>query len=110
MNFSAVFPPMTTPFRDGEVDASAIETNINKWLTAGVGGVVALGSNGEAALLEEDESDRVIAAAPRRSRGIGCSSPEPAANPRATPSCEPARGALGADAVWCAPRRSSRRA
>ncbi len=54
---------MATPFADGAVDATAIRSNIRKWIDAGVGGVVALGSNGEAPLLDEDEADRVITAA-----------------------------------------------
>ena len=54
---------MATPFADGEVDVHAIEKNVRRWAAAGVGGVVALGSNGEAPLLDEDESDRVIGAA-----------------------------------------------
>jgi 4-hydroxy-2-oxoglutarate aldolase len=63
MRFAAVFPPMATPFADGEVDAMAVAFNVERWIRAGVGGVVALGSNGEAPLLDEDESDRVLAAA-----------------------------------------------
>jgi dihydrodipicolinate synthase/N-acetylneuraminate lyase len=63
MTFAAVFPPMATPFADGDVDEAAIGANIRRWLRAGVGGVVALGSNGEAPLLDEDESDRVVGAA-----------------------------------------------
>jgi 4-hydroxy-2-oxoglutarate aldolase len=64
MRLSTVFPPMPTPFRrDGTVDEAAIKTNVERWLGAGLGGIVALGTNGEAALLDEDESDRVIAAA-----------------------------------------------
>jgi 4-hydroxy-2-oxoglutarate aldolase len=35
---------------------------VPRWLDAGVSGIVALGSNGEAPLLSEEESDRVIAA------------------------------------------------
>lgn len=63
MNLNAVFPPVATPFRDGAVDRSAIVSNIQKLVRAGVGGVVALGSNGEAPLIDEDEGDQVIAAA-----------------------------------------------
>ena len=59
----AVFPPMATPFSSGDVDVAAIRRNVQKWMLAGVGGVVALGSNGEAPLLDDEESDRVIAAA-----------------------------------------------
>ena len=54
---------MPTPFADGEVDERAIRGNVRKWMAAGLGGVLALGTNGEAALLDDDESDRVIEAA-----------------------------------------------
>lgn len=55
---------MSTPFDDrGEVDPHAIRANVPRWLDAGVRGIVALGSNGEAPLLDERESDTVIAAA-----------------------------------------------
>jgi 4-hydroxy-2-oxoglutarate aldolase len=60
MNLRAVFPPMPTPFADGEVDIGAIRNNIQRWMTAGLGGVLILGTNGEAPLLDEDEADRVI--------------------------------------------------
>ena len=60
MTLAAVFPPMVTPFTDGEVDAGAIRSNVERWMRAGLGGVVALGTNGEAALLDESESDRVL--------------------------------------------------
>jgi 4-hydroxy-2-oxoglutarate aldolase len=63
MNFNAIFPPMATPLVDDAVDTRGIASNIEKWVRAGVGGVVALGSNGEAPLLDDDESDRVVAAA-----------------------------------------------
>lgn len=54
---------MPTPFRDGEVDAGAIRGNVRRWIGSGLGGIVALGTNGEAALLDEDESVRVVEAA-----------------------------------------------
>jgi dihydrodipicolinate synthase/N-acetylneuraminate lyase len=63
MNLNGVFPPMVTPFDDGAVDRAAIRANVDRWLRAGVRGVLALGSTGEAPLLTEDESDAVIAAA-----------------------------------------------
>jgi 4-hydroxy-2-oxoglutarate aldolase len=66
MTLDAVFPPMATPFADGEVDVAAIHRNVTRWMDTGLGGVVALGTNGEAAFLDEDESDRVIAAARER--------------------------------------------
>src|SRR5918996_4277427 len=63
MNLGGVFPPMATPFDGGTVDQAGIQSNIAKWIRGGVRGVVALGSNGEAPLLTEDESDTVVAAA-----------------------------------------------
>jgi 4-hydroxy-2-oxoglutarate aldolase len=62
--FAAVFPPMPTPFdAEGRVDTTALAQNVGRWARTGLGGVVALGSNGEAPLLDDEESDRVIAAA-----------------------------------------------
>lgn len=63
MNLEGVFPPMATPFDAGNVHAPSIRWNIERWIRAGVRGVVALGSNGEAPLLTEDESDAVVVAA-----------------------------------------------
>ncbi len=51
---------MPTPFRNGEVDPAAIQNNVRRWMTAGLGGIVALGTNGEAALLDDDEGDLVV--------------------------------------------------
>ena len=70
MKLAAVFPPMATPFDNDDVDERAIAGNVERWVKAGVGGVVALGSNGEAPLLDEAESDRVLGAA-RRALGRG---------------------------------------
>jgi 4-hydroxy-2-oxoglutarate aldolase len=54
---------MPTPFNDdGDVDVAAIEFNVEKWMAAGLGGIVALGTNGESGLLDDDESDRVVGA------------------------------------------------
>jgi 4-hydroxy-2-oxoglutarate aldolase len=51
---------MPTPFKDGEVDPAAIRGNIRRWIAAGLGGIVALGTNGEASLLDDEESDLVL--------------------------------------------------
>ena len=64
MDLTGVYPPIATPFDgEGEVDPRAIRSNVGRWLESGVRGIVALGSNGEAPLLDERESDTVIAAA-----------------------------------------------
>jgi len=100
MRLDAVFPPMATIFADGEVDAPAIAANVTKWVQAGVGGVVALGSNGEAPLIEEDEADQVIEAArnalPRDRVLIVGTGRE---STRATIGASRRAAALGADAV-----------
>jgi 4-hydroxy-2-oxoglutarate aldolase len=53
---------MPTPFVDGDVDPAAIRFNVEKWMDAGLGGIVALGTNGESGLLDDDESDQVVGA------------------------------------------------
>jgi 4-hydroxy-2-oxoglutarate aldolase len=62
VNLRSVFPPMPTPFRGGEVDTAAIRSNVRTWIASGLGGIVALGTNGEAPLLDEDEAERVVEA------------------------------------------------
>jgi 4-hydroxy-2-oxoglutarate aldolase len=100
MQFGSVFPPMPTPFTNGEVDPSAIRFNIERWMRAGLGGVVALGTNGESALLDEDECDRVIGAAreviPSGRLLIAGTGRE---STRATIAATKRAAALGADAV-----------
>jgi 4-hydroxy-2-oxoglutarate aldolase len=58
-----IFPPIPTPFvaATGEVDRPAIAANVKRWMATKLSGILALGSNGEAALLDEDESDVVVA-------------------------------------------------
>jgi 4-hydroxy-2-oxoglutarate aldolase len=101
MQLDAVFPPMATVFaRDGSVDGRAISSNVAKWIHAGVGGVVALGSNGEAPLVDDAEAEQVIAAAresvPRDRVLIVGTGRE---STRATIVASARGAALGADAV-----------
>jgi 4-hydroxy-2-oxoglutarate aldolase len=100
MNLRTVFPPMPTPFDDGEVDARAIRHNIERWVKEGLGGALVLGTNGEAPLLDDDEADRVVDAAreamPRERTllaGVGREST------RATIAAARRAASLGADAV-----------
>ncbi len=62
--FEGVYVVIVTPFRsDGEVDYAGIRTNV-EWLVAqGVHGIVALGSTGEFASLEDREKIKVAEAA-----------------------------------------------
>jgi 4-hydroxy-2-oxoglutarate aldolase len=58
-----IFPPVPTSFdAAGDVDVRAIAANVTRLMTTGLSGVLALGSNGEAASLDETESDRILAA------------------------------------------------
>ena len=65
MNILGVFPPVPTPFDEatGEVDLQALSGNIVRLLRAPITGVLVLGSNGEAGLLEESEAEAIVAAA-----------------------------------------------
>ncbi len=48
---------------DGRVDAGAIRANVRFWMTTDLVGVLALGSNGEAPMLDDDECQAVVEAA-----------------------------------------------
>ncbi len=63
MNLRGIFPPIATPFKDDEIDLDAMRANVTKWMKTGLAGVLVLGSNGEAPMLDADESFRVAAAA-----------------------------------------------
>jgi len=63
MDLTGVFPPVPTPFKDDAVDAAALTRAIAGWARTSLSGFVVLGSNGEAALMDDDEADRAIAAA-----------------------------------------------
>jgi 4-hydroxy-2-oxoglutarate aldolase len=56
-----IFPPIPTIFdASGRIDRRAMSENIGRWMATDLSGVLALGSNGEAALLDEDESQAVV--------------------------------------------------
>ncbi|HVG19547.1 MAG TPA: dihydrodipicolinate synthase family protein [Blastocatellia bacterium] len=58
---NGILPPLTTPFdEEGNVDYEALRGNIERYNDTGVAGYVALGSNGEAVHLTQDERVRVI--------------------------------------------------
>ncbi len=58
-----LFPPVPTPFKkDGSLDLPALQ-NLIAWLEPNVDGFLILGSNGEAAYLDEAERQLVLAAA-----------------------------------------------
>lgn len=63
VNLHGVLIPITTPFRNDEIDLDALRFNLERWNRTGVAGYVVLGSTGEAPYLDDDEGARVIAAA-----------------------------------------------
>jgi 4-hydroxy-2-oxoglutarate aldolase len=75
MNLAGVFAPVPTPFDDRDrVDTARLRAALTKWVKRPLHGFVILGSNGEAVLLDDFESDQVIVAArevvPREKRFI----------------------------------------
>lgn len=64
MDYAGVFAPVPTPFdSSGVVDLNRFRVMFERWLASPLDGFVILGSTGEAALLDDDECDRVVAAA-----------------------------------------------
>jgi len=56
-----IFPPIPTPFdAGGEIDLNALAENLDWWNRFDLTGFVVLGSNGEAALLDETEKLRLV--------------------------------------------------
>ena len=60
MNLQGVFPPIPTPFAGDSIDHKSLAGNISRWMATRLAGIVVLGSNGEAPLLDDAESDAVI--------------------------------------------------
>jgi 4-hydroxy-tetrahydrodipicolinate synthase len=69
LEFSGIWVPLVTPFRDGgrgaepEVDPQALTQLTSRLAAHGVAGFVACGSTGEAAMLDESEQGLVLRAA-----------------------------------------------
>jgi 4-hydroxy-2-oxoglutarate aldolase len=60
VNLQGVFPPIPTPFAGDSIDHKSLAGNISRWMATRLAGIVVLGSNGEAPLLDDAESDAVI--------------------------------------------------
>ncbi|WGS53858.1 4-hydroxy-tetrahydrodipicolinate synthase [Paraburkholderia sp. D15] len=59
--FSGIWIPLITPFADGAVDHAALRALVRRYAGAGVAGLVALGTTGEPAALDDAEQDAVLA-------------------------------------------------
>ena len=75
VDFTGLWIPLVTPFRDDAVDHGALSALVRRLSTQGVAGFVVCGSTGEAAALDEDEQIAVLAtvrqAAPALPRIMG---------------------------------------
>jgi 4-hydroxy-tetrahydrodipicolinate synthase len=70
MRFGGIIPAVTTPFDSaGEVDVAALEGNVTALLDAGVHGIVATGTMGEAGSLSTAERRTVVQAVVRAADG-----------------------------------------
>jgi 4-hydroxy-2-oxoglutarate aldolase len=59
--FTGIYTPIVTPFRsDDSLDEAGLVSNVKRWMGTSLTGLVVLGSNGEAAQLDDDEADRVV--------------------------------------------------
>lgn len=101
MDFNGVYAPIPTPFDEsGELDPARLGAAFARWLASPLHGFVVLGSTGEAALLDEEESDRLVSLTrdlvPRDRRFIVGTGRE---STRATVRATRRAAALGADAV-----------
>jgi 4-hydroxy-2-oxoglutarate aldolase len=66
LSLRGVIPPLVTPFRaDGALDLAAFEANLEALAAHELAGFLVLGSNGEAASLDEEEKLALVAAARR---------------------------------------------
>ena len=64
MNLAGVFAPIPTPFDDRDrVDTARLKAALARWVKGPLTGFVVLGSNGEAALMDDFECDQAIVAA-----------------------------------------------
>lgn len=61
MDFSGLWIPLVTPFRVGAVDTDALARLVRHYAALGVAGFVPGGSTGEAAMLDDDELQHLLA-------------------------------------------------
>ena len=60
-SFTGIFTPIITPFTpDDTVDEAGLKRNVDRWMGTPLTGLVVLGSNGEAAQLDDAEADRLV--------------------------------------------------
>lgn len=62
LDFSGIWIPLVTPFRDGHIDLPALARLVRHLAAEGAAGFVVGGSTGEAAMLDIGEQDQLLAA------------------------------------------------
>jgi 4-hydroxy-tetrahydrodipicolinate synthase len=67
--YSGAMTAMVSPFREGRVDEARLRQQIEYQITAGIDGLVPVGTTGESPTLDLDEHERVIEVAVEVSRG-----------------------------------------
>jgi 4-hydroxy-2-oxoglutarate aldolase len=60
VRFHGIYAPVVTPFHQQQVDHGALHSNLLRYAESPLAGIVVLGSNGEAVMLDDDESDAVV--------------------------------------------------
>lgn len=60
VSLKGVFPPIATPFENGEISERKLASNLERWNKTDLQGYVVLGSNGEFPYLEEEEKATLI--------------------------------------------------
>ncbi|MFZ4287066.1 4-hydroxy-tetrahydrodipicolinate synthase [Variovorax sp. HJSM1_2] len=70
VDFSGLWIPLVTPFRQGAVDHAALAALVKRLHADGVAGLVVCGSTGEAAALDTAEQDAVLATVLRAAAGL----------------------------------------
>lgn len=60
ISLKGIFPPIPTPFINGEVAHEQLTENIQKWCKTGISGIVVFGSNGEYPYLSVEEKLKTI--------------------------------------------------
>ena len=61
INFHGIYPPIPTPFINGNIAYDELAANIEKWSKTGLKGLVAMGSNGEYVYLSAEEKREFVA-------------------------------------------------
>ncbi len=67
--FTGTYTAIVTPFKDGNIDARALERLIHRQVAAGVDGIVPVGTTGESPTVNYEEHVQIIQLAVRFARG-----------------------------------------